>query len=72
MTPTEIKILLLREGYTITGLALEFSCKREELSMCIHKHRVYPELQEKLAVKLGYTREQMFGSQAKQAKAKVA
>jgi len=68
MTPTEIKIMMLRKGYSIAGLAREFGCRREELSMCIHRQRIYPELQEKLASKFGYTREQMFGAQAKQAK----
>ena len=68
MTTIEIKIELLRQGWTIAGLAQDFGCRREELSMCIRKVRPYPELQEKLAVKLGYTREQMFGSQAKRAK----
>jgi lambda repressor-like predicted transcriptional regulator len=67
MTPTEIKIELLRKGYSITGLAREFGCRREELSMCVHQSRVYPEIQEKLARKLGYSRQHMFGSQAKRA-----
>lgn len=61
MTPIEIKVLLLRRGLTISGLADEFGCYRQELSMLINGRRVYAHLREKLARKLGYTVEQLFG-----------
>ncbi len=62
MSPIEIKVLLLRRGLTVTGLADEFRCYRQELSMLINGRRVYPQLREKLARKLGYTVEQLFGN----------
>jgi lambda repressor-like predicted transcriptional regulator len=68
MTTIEIKIELLRQGKTISGLAREFGCLREELSMCIRKVRIYPRLRRLLAAELGISEEQLFGNQAKQAK----
>ena len=69
MTPTEIKIELLRKGKSITDLASKFGCRRQELSMCIRQVRIYPRLRRLLAAELEYTEEQMFGSQqAKQAR----
>lgn len=68
MTPTEIKIELLRQGKSITDLARKFGCRREELSMCIRQVRIYAHLRKRLAAELGYSVEHMFGTQAKQAK----
>jgi lambda repressor-like predicted transcriptional regulator len=68
MTPTEIKIELLRKGLTITGLAVKFGCRREELSMCIRQVRIYPHLRELLAAEFGMTVEQVFGTQHTQRK----
>jgi predicted amino acid racemase len=62
MSLVEIKVLLLRRGLTISGLAEEFGCYRQELSMMINGRRVYPLLREKLARKLGYSVEQLFGT----------
>jgi len=67
MSPIEIKILLLRRGLTISGLAAEFGCFRQELSMMINGKRVYARLREKFAQKLGYTVEQLFGSETRKA-----
>lgn len=69
MTPLEIKFALAKQfGLSIAATAREFGCEREELSMCINRHRVYPHLREKLAAKLGKTVEQVFGTQATQVK----
>ena len=62
MSPIEIKILLIRRGLTITGLADRFDCYREQLSMCIRQVRVYPELRKKLAKELGLSVGDLFGS----------
>jgi predicted amino acid racemase len=67
MSPVEIRVLLLRRGLTISGLAEEFHCYRQQLSMMINGRRFYPHLQEKLARKLGYTVEQLFGNRARKA-----
>lgn len=65
MSPIEIKVLLLRRGLTISGLAEEFGCYRQELSMLINGRRIYPHLRELLAQKLGYTVEQLFGTNSR-------
>ena len=54
MTPTERKVLLLRKNLTVAGLAREFNCLRQELSMCINAApgREYPHLRSLLAKKL--------------------
>jgi hypothetical protein len=64
MTAKQIKIILIEKDLTIAGLALEFECRRQELSMCINKapYRVYPELRMKLANCLGYSVEELFGT----------
>jgi plasmid maintenance system antidote protein VapI len=67
MSPIEIRVLLLRLGLTISGLAEEFGCYRQELSMMINGRRYYPRLQEKFARKLGLTVEQLFGDRARKA-----
>jgi hypothetical protein len=73
MTTIEIKVLLLRRQLTIGDLASEFGCRREELSMCIRQVRVYTELREKLAAKLGLSVDQLFGEVMKRSKvAKVS
>jgi predicted amino acid racemase len=67
MSPIEIRVLLLRRGLTIQGLADEFGCYRQELSMTINRRRDYPALREQLAQKLGLTVEQLFGQQSRKA-----
>jgi len=62
MSPLEIKILLLRHGKTISELARNFGCFREELSMCIRQVREYPRLRRQLSNELGMTVEQLFGA----------
>ena len=63
MSPLEIKILLMRRGKTISGLARKFGCYREELSMCIRQVREYPRLRQKLANELEIPVEQLFGEE---------
>jgi plasmid maintenance system antidote protein VapI len=48
-------------GCTVTALAEEFEVPQPSLSMCLNAYegRVYPELRDKLARKLGTTREQV-------------
>ena len=60
MTPKEIKRMLFDRDLTIGELADRFGCKREELSMCIHGHRVYPEIRKKLARTLKVPVKQLF------------
>lgn len=67
MSPIEIRVILLRSGLTITGLAEEFGCYRQELSMTINGRREYPRLREFLARKLGYSVEQLFGCNSRKA-----
>jgi plasmid maintenance system antidote protein VapI len=68
MSPTDIKIILLKNGLdNISALAEELGCKRQELSMLINGKRYYPLLQEKLAKKLNKTQEQLFGNRARKA-----
>ena len=54
MKPKEIKIILLDKDLSVSKLAVEFGCRRQELSMCINQapRRVYPELRRKLARRL--------------------
>lgn len=65
MTPLEIRIELMRRGLTITGLAEEFDCYRQQLSMLINGRRVYPALRARLAAKLGFSVEQLFGADSR-------
>ena len=67
MSPIEIKVLLLRRGLTISSLAEEFGCFRQQLSMLINGRRWYPLLAERLAKRLGFTTGQLFGEKAKKA-----
>ena len=60
MTPKEIKIILIQRDLSISGLAREFGCLRQELQMCIYRIRRYPELRKKLAEKLGLSEEELF------------
>lgn len=63
MSPTERKVLLIQNGLTVAGLAREFGCLRQELSMCLHgtPGREYPELRKLLAKKLKTSVEWLFG-----------
>ena len=61
-TTKEIKRILFERDITISDLAREFNCYREQLSMMIRKVRIYPDLQEQFAQRLGYTREELFGT----------
>lgn len=62
MSPLDIRIELMRRDLTISGLAEEFGCYRQQLSMLINGRRVYPALRQRLAAKLGFTVEQLFGT----------
>lgn len=67
MNSKQIKILLLENDLTVTSLAE--SCerrmgrrvRREEVSMCIHQRRSYPEVQRAIAEELGVTVDTLFG-----------
>jgi hypothetical protein len=62
-TPTQkIKKLIIDEGTSVTALAREAGCKREQMSMCINDLREYPELREFLERRFG---QQLFGSKKK-------
>lgn len=65
MSPIEIKVLLLRRGKSIAGLARKFDCFREQLSMCIRQVREYPHLRQLLADELDMSVEQLFGESKK-------
>lgn len=64
MTPKEIKVVLLERDLTISGLARDFGCDQSELSRCIHRNRVYPELRKKLARRLRIPVQRLFGEGA--------
>lgn len=67
MNSKDIKILLLTNDLTVTELAkncqrrLGRKVRREEVSMCIHKHRNYPIVQKAIADELGLKVEVLFG-----------
>ena len=67
MTPNEIKIELLKNNKTVTQIAHSCTAKlgrtifREQISMCIHKKREYPEIREVIAMELGTSVETLFG-----------
>lgn len=65
LTSKEIKVLLLKDDLTVAGLAREFNCLRQELSMCIHRAagRKYPHLEKLLAKKLKTNVDHLFGEQ---------
>jgi hypothetical protein len=60
MTPTEIRIELIRHGKSISALARKFKCRRQELSMCIRGVRRYQRLRSRLAHELGTDIETLF------------
>jgi hypothetical protein len=70
MTPVDRKILLLKKGKTISGLArlrksqtrsqASVDVIRKQLSMCINGERKYVALQEFIANELGKPVEQLF------------
>lgn len=53
MSPTEIKILLLRKKLKLTDLAIEFGCSLSHLSNVIRGVRNSPKIRQKLSEKLG-------------------
>lgn len=53
MSPTEIKILLLRKGIKLKDLALEFGCSPSHLSNVVRGTRKSPAIREKLFQVLG-------------------
>jgi hypothetical protein len=53
METMDIKILLIRRGLTIQGLANKIGCRRQELSYCINGTRMYLSLRPRLAAELG-------------------
>lgn len=55
LSPTEIKVRLLKNGDTIAGLAREWRVTPEVVSRVIHRrgYHVYPEVRQRLADYLG-------------------
>lgn len=53
MSPTEIKILLLRNQLKIKDLANEFGCSPSHLSNVVRGARNSPKIRQKLSEKLG-------------------
>jgi lambda repressor-like predicted transcriptional regulator len=55
LSPTEIKVKLLKNGDTIAGLAREWGTTPEVVSRVIYRrgYAVYPEVRQKLADYLG-------------------
>ncbi len=59
MTPLEIQFL--EKWGTLTAAARELHCSRSQLSYCILRRRVSPDLRERLARALNLTVEELFG-----------
>jgi len=62
LTPLRLKFLIYERGESITSLAEQFGCTREELSKTIRGVRLYPQIREKLASFLNQPVEQLFRS----------
>ena len=60
MTPLEIKFLIYEKWGSITAAARELHCSRSQLSYCILRKRLSPELRERLARALGIPVEELF------------
>ncbi|HYX71991.1 MAG TPA: hypothetical protein VE732_04415 [Nitrososphaera sp.] len=80
MTPTERKRAVEDKYGSINNLAQMLSKKlstkrrkrtvrREELSMCIHGHRIYPDLQKLIAEAINRPLEEVFGDPSPTAQA---
>ena len=67
MTSLEIKFRVYEKWGSITAAARELHCSRSQLSYCILRKRLSPELRERLARALGIPVEELFaaGSAAK-------
>ena len=61
MTPLEIKFRVYGEWGTITAAARKLGFSRSQLSYCILRKRISPEIRERLARVLGLSVEEMFG-----------
>ncbi|PYP85877.1 MAG: hypothetical protein DMF61_15055 [Blastocatellia bacterium AA13] len=61
MTSLEIKFLVYKKWGSITAAARELHCSRSQLSYCISRRRISPEVRERLASALGTTVEELFG-----------
>ena len=60
MTSLEIKFLVYEKWGSITAAARELHCSRSQLSYCILRKRLSPELREKLARALERPVEELF------------
>lgn len=71
MSPIERKVLLVQRSFTVAGLAREFGCRRQELSMCINAApgREYPHLRKLLAKRLRVSVTELFAPDATERKA---
>jgi hypothetical protein len=59
--PHRIKYLLEEVGYTLTRFSAEHGFKKPEVSMCINKVRVYPEIRIAISNLIGRSVETVFG-----------
>lgn len=75
MTYKERKILLITEGWTIQGLADEYTkrkrkpCSREEMSQCIRGVRTYQHLRDFLSALFSKPVTELFETEVENAKA---
>jgi len=60
LSPLRLKFLIYERGETLTSLAGQFGCSREELSKTIRGVRTYPHIREHLASFLGQPVEKLF------------
>ena len=68
MTSLEIKFLVYQKWQSITAAARELRCSRSQLSYCIARRRISPQIREKLASGLGIPVEEMFGKSSPEAR----
>jgi hypothetical protein len=69
MPPHHIRAEIIRNQDTIKGLAWRWSSEariwlREDVSKCINRTAIYPELRAKIAAYLGKSVEEVFGPQS--------
>lgn len=72
MTPNEIRAAIIRKGSSLTELALEANCTLPEISMCVSGERIYPNIRQVIARKLGKPIERIFAKHHPQPKKAAA
>lgn len=61
MTPNEIRAELTKRGLSLTTIAADADCTVPEISMCISGDRIYPQIREVIASKIGRSVSRVFG-----------